>query len=331
MSGTFLSQEEVDAMMGGGAPPPSSEEIKDVLKGEVRDYDMASQDRIVRGKMPTLELINERFARALRVGIFDLVRRAPEITVSPIKVQKYSDFIRRMVVPTSLNIMAVRPLRGYGLVVCEPTLLFGVIDALFGGKGKFQARIEGRDFSATEQKVISRLVNIVSQCYAKAWKGVYPIELVYQRSEMQPQFVSVITPNEQVVTAAFKVELGSFSGNFHVCIPYATFEPIRDLLYSTMQSDGIEPDKRWVGLLSEEIKSAEVELVSELVSCEVTLEQLMSMKVGDLIEFERPSTVQANIEGVPVVEAEYGAQNGKYALRVTQVLRSASASGSANS
>lgn len=318
-------------MMNGGNAPAASEEVKEEGKGAVRDYDMASQDRIVRGKMPTLELINERFARALRVGIFDLVRRAPEITVSPIKVQKYSDFLRRMVVPTSLNIMAVRPLRGYGLVVCEPTLLFGVIDALFGGKGKFQARIEGRDFSATEQKVVSRLVNIVSQCYSKSWKGVYPIELVYQRSEMQPQFVSVITPNEQVVTAAFKVELGSFSGNFHICIPYATFEPIRDLLYSTMQSDGIEPDKRWVGLLSEEIKSAEVELVSELVNCDVTLEQLMAMKVGDLIEFERPTTVQANIEGVPVVEAEYGAQNGKYALRVTQVLRSPSAGVSGNS
>src|SRR5690606_11294493 len=163
-------------------------------EGGIRSYNLSSQERIVRGRMPTMEIVNERFSRNLRLGLFNFIRRSPEISVGGVQVQKYSAFLRELVVPTNFNIMAVRPLRGNGLGVSDPPLRFGVIDSLFGGNGKFHTRIEGRDFSPTEQRVINRLVDVVAEEYKKAWRGVYPIELSYQRSEMQPQFATIATP-----------------------------------------------------------------------------------------------------------------------------------------
>ncbi len=322
MSDAFLSQDEIDALLEGVTGESQKLAKDEVPSGGIRSYDLSSQERIVRGRMPTMEVINERFARNLRVGLFNFIRRSPEISVGPVQVQKYSMFLRELVVPTNFNIMAVRPLRGSGLIVCEPTLLFGVIDSLFGGTGKFHTRIEGRDFSPTEQRVINRMVEVVSEEYKKAWKGVYPLELAYQRSEMQPQFANIATPSEIIVSTSFTLEIGDITGSLHLCIPYSTLEPIRDVLYSTLQGDSIEVDRRWVKLLSNEIQAAEVELVAELATTDATIEQLLAMKVGDFIELERERVIPVKVDSVPVMECEYGTHNGKYALKVVQTLRS---------
>lgn len=321
MSEAFLSQDEIDALLEGVTGESQKLAKEDTPTGGIRSYDLSSQERIVRGRMPTMEVINERFARNLRVGLFNFIRRSPEISVGTVQVQKYSAFLRELVVPTNFNIMAIRPLRGNGLIVCEPTLLFGVIDSLFGGNGKFHTRIEGRDFSSTEQRVINRLVEVVSDEYKKAWKGVYPIELVYQRSEMQPQFATIATPSEIVISTSFSLEIGDLTGSLHICMPYATLEPIRDVLYSSVQGDAIEVDRRWVKLLSHEIQAAEVQLVADLAQSEVTIEQLLALKVGDFIELEREKVIEAKVDGVPVMECEYGTHNGKYALKVLRTLR----------
>ncbi len=323
MNQQILSQDEVDALLQGITGESQKLEQEEAPKEGVRDYDLASQERIVRGRMPTMEIINERFARNIRVGVFNLIRRSPEVSVGSIKVQKYSAFLREIVVPTNFNIMAIRPLRGSGLVVCDPTLVFAVIDALFGGAGKFHTRIEGRDFSATEQRIITRLVEVISAEYARAWKGIYPVELDYQRSEMQPQFATIATPSEIVVCTSFTLEIGDTSGTVHFCIPYATFEPIRDILYSSIQGDSTEPDRRWVKLLSQQIQSASVDLVANLATAPATVEQLLALKPGDFIELDLNPLVEANVDGVPVMECYYGTSNGKYALRVEQLLTTA--------
>ena len=321
MSESFLSQEEVDALLEGvtGESQKLVEEVHE--KGEVRSYNISSQERIVRGRMPTMEIVNERFARNLRVGLFNFIRRSPEISVGPVTVQRYSAFLRELAVPTNFNIVAIRPLRGSGMIVCEPALVFGVIDTLYGGIGKFQARIEGRDFSATEQRVINRLVDVITDEYKKAWKGVYPLELEYQRSEMQPQFANIATPSEIVVSTTFQLEIGEIAGSIHFCMPYATLEPIRDILYSSTQGDSIEVDKRWVNVLTQEIQAAEIVLVAELARADATVEQLLAMKTGDFIELDRPSRIQVTVEGVPVFECQYGTHNAKYAIRIDKSLR----------
>lgn len=326
MNQQILSQDEVDALLQGITGESQKLEEEEVQHGSIRNYDIASQERIVRGRMPTMEIINERFARNIRIGLFNFIRKSPEISIGGIKVQKYSAFLREIVVPTNFNIVSVRPLRGSGLVVCDPTLVFAVIDSLFGGAGKFHTRIEGRDFSPTEQRIITRLVDVVTEEYKKAWHGIYPLELEYQRSEMQPQFANIATPSEIVVATSFTLEIGDTTGTIHFCIPYSTLEPIRDVLYSTIQGDSNEPDKRWVNLLKQQIQSAEVELVAELAQAPATVEQLLSFKPGDFIELDLQAGIQAKVAGVPVFDCHYGTSNGKYALKIDQLLTGSSMS-----
>jgi flagellar motor switch protein FliM len=320
MNQQILSQDEVDALLQGITGESQKLDKEEVELGAIRDYDIASQERIVRGRMPTMEIINERFARNIRIGLFNFIRRSPEISIGGVKVQKYSAFLREIVVPTNFNIVSVRPLRGSGLVVCDPTLVFAVIDSLFGGVGKFHTRIEGRDFSATEQRIISRLVEVITNEFKKAWVGIYPLELDYQRSEMQPQFANIATPSEIVVSTSFTLEIGDTTGTINFCIPYSTLEPIRDILYSTIQGDSAEPDRRWVNLLTQQIQAAEVELVAELAHAPATVEQLLSLKAGDFIELDLTPSIEAKVSNVPVLACHYGTSNGKYALKVDELL-----------
>jgi flagellar motor switch protein FliM len=307
MNQQILSQDEVDALLQGITGESQKLEQEEVETGGIRDYNLASQERIVRGRMPTMEIINERFARNVRIGIFNFIRKSPEISIGPIKVQKYSAFLREIVVPTNFNIVSVRPLRGSGLIVCDPTLVFSVIDALFGGAGKYHTRIEGRDFSPTEQRIITRLVDVIT-------------------SEMQPQFANIATPSEIVVATSFTLEIGDTTGTIHFCIPYSTLEPIRDVLYSTVQGDSNEPDRRWVNLLKQQIQSAEVDLVAELATAPATVEQLLAFKPGDFIELDLQPAIKAKVAGVPILDCHYGTSNGRYALKVDQLLSSSNLS-----
>jgi flagellar motor switch protein FliM len=320
MNQQILSQNEVDALLQGITGESQSLEQDEAPSDGPRPYDLANQERIVRGRMPTMEVVNERFARNLRVGLFNLIRKSPEVSIGGIKVQKYSAFLREIVVPTNFNVVSVKPLRGSALIVCDPNLVFAVIDALFGGAGKYHTRIEGREFSPTELRVILRLAQTIMTEYAKAWQGIYALELEYQRSEMQPQFANVASPSEMVVTTSFMLEIGDASGTVSMCFPYSTLEPIRDVLYSTSQGDAGEPDRRWVQVLKSEIQSAEVELVATLATAPATVEQLLSFKPGDFIELDLEPLIQAKVDGVPVFDCHYGTSNKHYAIKIDQLL-----------
>jgi flagellar motor switch protein FliM len=319
MSKEFLSQEEVDALLRGVSGEQETPAPVEAGDGP-RPYNLATQERIVRGRMPTLEIINERFARQLRIGMFNFMRRSPEISIGPVKVIKYSEFVRNLVVPTNLNIVQLRPLRGSGLFIFDPSLVFTIVDNLFGGDGRFQTRVEGRDFTPTEQRIIQRLLAVVFEEYEKAWNPVHPLKFEYVRSEMHTQFANIATPTEIVVTTTFSFEIGSAGGDFHICLPYSTLEPIRDVLYSPLQPDHAEPDKRWLRMLSKQVQIAEVALVARLAEVPVKVRQLIGLKRGDVIPLEVPSTIVASVDGVPVFECRYGTLNGQYAVKVEKIL-----------
>jgi len=323
MADNFLSQEEVDALLKG-VTGEQDEEHPEEERDRIRPYNLATQERIVRGRMPTLEIINERFARLLRIGLFNFLHRSSEVSVGPVRVSKYSEFIRNLVVPTNLNLVHMKPLRGTALIVFDPTLVFLMVDNLFGGDGRFHTRVEGRDFTQTEQRIISRLLDIVFETYAKSWEPVYPISFEYVRSEMNTQFANIATPNEVVVATTFTIELGPVSGELHFCTPYSTIEPVRDLLTSSLQGETLEVDKRWIRLMTQQIQTAEVELIADLGSTRVTLGDILNMKAGDVIPLTIPETVSAKVDGVPVMECSYGKLNGQYALRVEKLLTQAS-------
>jgi len=323
MGDDILSQEEVDALLRGVTGEDEDDDGAQDAQG-IRGYDIGRQERIVRGRMPTLEIINERFARNLRIGLFNFIRRNAEISVGPVRVQKYSEFIRNLVVPTNLNLVHVKPLRGTGLLIFDPDLVFLIVDNLFGSDGRYHVRVEGRDFTPTEQRIIRRLLEVVFNECQKAWEPVHPIEFVYLRSEMNTQFANIATPTEVVVAMTFHIELGAGGGDFHICLPYSMVEPIRDVLSSTMQADRTEVDNRWVSLMTQQVQTAEVELVATLAETKVTLGQILNLKSGDVVMLDIPEAVVADVSGIPVFECRYGTVQGRYALKVDKVLAGAS-------
>ncbi|MDO9151645.1 MAG: flagellar motor switch protein FliM [Methylotenera sp.] len=321
MADKFLSQDEVDALLKGVGGDQDDDKSASETEG-VRDYNLATQERIVRGRMPTLEIINERFARLVRIELFNFLRRTVEVSVGPVRITKYSDFIRNLVVPTNLNLVQMKPLRGTALMVFDPTLVFLVVDNMFGGDGRFHTRVEGRDFTQTEQRIIQRILHIVFETYAKSWEPVYPIEFEYLRSEMNTQFANIATPNEVVVVTTFNVELGPANGEIHFCMPYSMVEPIRDLLTSPLQGEVLGADKRWVKLMTQQVQAAEIEIVTDLATTSMRLGEVLNMKVGDVIPISMEDAIEAKVDGVPVMLCKYGLFNGQYALRVEKLLRS---------
>src|ERR1700760_2729910 len=288
----FMSQEEVDALLKGVTGETDSEAEQSDRAG-VRPYNIATQERIVRGRMPGLEIINERFASLMRVGIFNFMRRSAEISVGLVKVQKYSEFTRNLPIPTNLNLVHVKPLRGTSLFVFDPNLVFFVVDNLFGGDGRFHTRVEGRDFTQTEQRIISKLLSLVFEHYTTAWKSVRPLQFEFVRSEMHTQFANVATPNEVVVVTQFSIEFGSTGGTLHICMPYSMIEPIRDVLSSPLQGEALEVDRRWVRVLSQQVQTALVDLRVELGEIETNFHQILNMQVGDVLPLAMPEQVTA--------------------------------------
>jgi flagellar motor switch protein FliM len=318
---SLLSQDEVDALLAGvtGESSEKSGEAQD-LSG-VRPYDLSSPDRVVRHRMQTLELINERFARRLRSVLLTFMRRNADITVGTIRIQKYSDFERNLPVPSNLNMVAMKPLRGAGLFTFDPNLVFLVIDSMFGGHGRYNTRVEGRDFTTTEQRIIRRLLNLTLESYGGAWEQVYPVEFEYIRSEMHTKFASITSGNEIVVVSSFNIELGASGGNLNICLPYSMIEPVRDLLTRPLQEASVEAiDQRWINQLSRQVRSADVELVAEFSQIQTNIAELMKLQVDDVLPIEVHPTITANVGGVPVLECGYGTFNGRYALRVKKIL-----------
>jgi len=314
-----LSQDEIDALLhgvdGGDVETESDEEVSD---GVARSFDFNSQDRIVRGRLPTLEMINERFARNIRVSLFNLLRRQAEIAVGGVQMLKFAEYIHSLYVPTSLNMVKIDPLRGTALFVIDPKLVFILVDNFFGGEGRFYNKIEGREFTPTEQRIISMLLTQIFEDLQDAWNPVKHLEFHYQSSEVNPHLANIVSPTEVVVVSTFRIDLEGGGGDFHVTIPYSMIEPIRDLLDAGVQSDVTDVDKRWVSSLRDEIFEAEVEVASELVNADMSLSQINNLKVGDIIPFDMPDKVTLESEEIPLFRGSVGVSRGNAAVKVME-------------
>ncbi len=318
-SADMLSQDEIDALLSGVDSGEIETEMDDVAdSGAVSTYDFTSQDRIVRGRMPTLEMINERLARNLRQSLFNMLRRSPVISVEGVQLSKFGEYVQTLLMPSNLNIVHMRPLKGSALIVCNPKLIFSLVDCFFGGEGKFANKIEGRDFTVTEMRIVRRYLDAVFADLEEAWDPVMEMKLEYVNSEVNAQFANIVTPSEVVVVSSFHIDLEAGSGYMHIAMPYAMIEPIRELLDAGVQSDVVEKDERWGKILREEIKGAEVTLNATLTRATLNLSDIMKFKAGDVFPVELPQTVLARVEDVPVFRATYGASRGRAALKVVE-------------
>jgi len=315
----ILDQAEIDALIHGvdsgavniAAPPAPN---------EVRSYDFNNQMRIVRGRMPTLEMINERFARIFRSSLYNLLRRSPEISVQQLQVKKFSEYVHTLHVPTNLNMVKINPLRGTALVVLEPKLVFATVDNFFGGTGR-HAKIEGREFTATEQRIIHMVLRNVFSDLREAWSHVYPIELEFVQSEINPHFANIVSPSEIVVITSFHIELDGGGGNLHVTMPYAMIEPLREVLDAGVASDRVDNDERWAICLREEIEDAEVQLSTRLGRCDISLAALLSLKPGDIVPCDFLGKVTLLAEEVPIFRGSFGLSHGVQAVKVEERVR----------
>lgn len=315
----LLSQDEIDALLHGvSGGDVETETDEEVPEGEARGYDFTSQDRIVRGRMPTLEMINERFARYFRISLFNMLRRAGEISVSGVQMLKFAEYVHSLFVPTSLNLVRVHPLRGTALFVLEPKLVFALVDNFFGGGGRFHTKIEGREFTPTELRVIQMVLDIAFKDLSQAWTPVMNVEFDYQGSEVNPHFANIVSPTEVVVVNTFRVELEGGGGDMHVTMPYSMVEPIRQLLDAGVQSDSSDRDERWTRAIREEMKQARVDLKSMLVEATISLRDLKEMRAGDVIPIDIPELVTLEAVDTPVFRGKFGIYNGSRAVKILQ-------------
>jgi flagellar motor switch protein FliM len=315
----ILDQDEIDALIHGVDLGKVNTTAAPVA-GEARSYDFNSEMRIVRGRMPTLEMINERFARIFRISLYNMLRRTPEISVQPIQIKKFSEYVHTLHVPTSLNLVKMNPLRGTALAVLEPKLVFATVDNFFGGTGR-HAKIEGREFTATEQRVIHMVLRSVFADLHEAWSHVAPIEVEFVQSEINPHFANIVSPSEIVVISTFHIELDGGGGNLHVTMPYSMIEPLREVLDAGVASDRVEKDERWAICLREEIEEAEIQLSTRLGRCNISLSTLLNLKPGDIVPCDFLGQVTLLAEDVPVFRGSFGLSHGLQAVKVEERVR----------
>lgn len=318
----ILSQDEIDALLHGVDDGDIDTDTNPFpVDGNARSYDFATQERIVRGRMPTLDMINERFARYLRIHLFNLLRRSSEISVVGARVTKFSEYLHGLFVPTSLNLVRVIPLHGTGLFVFDPKLVFSLVDNFFGGDGRYYSRIEGRDFTPMELRVIKNLLDVAFEDMQKAWEPVMHLQFEFINSEVNPQFANIVSPTEIVVINDFHIELDGGGGNLHVTLPYSMIEPIREVLDTGLQSDRSGVDERWLRALQEEIPTAQVEISSVLTEATLTVQQLLDMRPGDIIPINLPESVVLNVEDIPLFRGKFGVANGSNAIKIAEYIK----------
>jgi flagellar motor switch protein FliM len=317
MAESILSQNEVDALLEG-----ISTSVDDKLyDGEVRDFNLAEQQYIGRGRLPTLELINERFTRLLRIGLFNFLRRSSEVSSGAIKVTEYGEFLKTLAQPTNINLIQIKPLRGTALIVIDPDLIFLFVDNFFGGDGRFQVKGTGREFTPTEQRTIQRVLNIIFDSYSKAWDPVYKISMSFLRSEINTQFANIAGPTELVAITTFRIDIGAIGGLVNFCFPYSMIEPIRELLSNDLQGQPENVDDSWTELMKQQLKSAEVEAIADLCTISTSLRKVMNMKVGDIIPVNLNSLIELKVDGVPILNGSYGQFEDQYAIRVENLIK----------
>jgi flagellar motor switch protein FliM len=312
----LLSQEEIDALLKGVDDGDFEIEIDEFQdKGVAKNYDFSSQERIVRRRIPTLEMINERFSKYLRISLLKFLHHSPEIFISDIEIQKFSEYIRDLRTPTNLNIIRFSPLRGRALIVIDPSLIFSTVDSFFGGGGQLYKASEEREFTPTEMRVIQILMDMIFNDLKEAWEPVMALNFEYMSSEVNPYFANIVSAEDIVVVTTVNIMLEGSGGSINIVMPYSMIEPIRALL-DAIGDDSDETDSQWKVALRNEILGVELSMNSPLVEKNLSIRELLQLKKGDVIPIDMPKTVLLKVEGVPIFMGKACASEGYHAVQI---------------
>jgi flagellar motor switch protein FliM len=319
----LLSQNEIDALLRGvQSGDIGTEEAKQKLMSGVRPYDLTSQERIVRGRMPGLEMANERFARFFRNSVSGLMMKFVDISIHNVQIIKFGEFMKTIPFPSSINIFSMEPLKGYSLLVVEAPLVFAFVEFFFGGASVRNVKSEGRSFTSIEQRVIKKVIAMALNDMASAWAAIAPLKPEHIGSEMNPQFVTIVTPSEIVIKIEVHLEVEDFTGKLFFCIPYSMIEPVKEKLYSGIQGDKNEVDQRWVERLKDILMDSKVKITTDMGQSVLMFGELMRLQVGDVLTLDRSTTDEllVKVEDVPKFKGVPGFSRGNQAVRVTKIL-----------
>jgi flagellar motor switch protein FliM len=318
----ILSQEEVDALLRGiSGGEIETDILKDALdSGEAMPYDLTSQDRIIRGRMPTLEMINERFTRSFRTSLSSLLRKVVSFTTISIEMIKFGDFLKTLPVPTSLHLFKMEPFKGNAIFIVESKVIFTLVDIFFGGSGRDPYRVEGLEFSAIETNLIKKVVVSALMELEKAWSALIDCKTSYQRSETNPQFAQIVPPTDVIVLINYEMEMEFASGTLCLCIPYSMLEPVREKLQAGFQSDTLEVDTVWTGRFKENLMSSSVDILVELGRANISAKDVVDLQKGDVILLNQFAVdpLKVYVEGMLKFAASPGIYKGNQAVKIVK-------------
>lgn len=317
----ILSQDEVNALLSAVTEGEiKTETDQESSSAEVSQYDLTSQDRIIRGRMPTLDIINDRFSRNFRISLSNHLRRVVDINMESTSLTKFGEFLNSLPIPSCLNLIKFSPLHGIGLLVIEAKLLYSLANLFFGGSELGKLKVEGREFSPIELSLVKRLVISMITDLSAAWKPVFPLEIQFLRTEINPQFVGVVSPSDVVISVSFEVELEKTRGKIFLMIPYSSIEPIRDRLTSTIHSEQLEVDKSWQKRIINNVAVAQITGNVILGKTEITVSELLGLKVGDVIELDNDVVKELifYVQGIPKMMGVPVISHNKYALQINK-------------
>lgn len=318
----ILSQDEVDALLRG-MDDGDVETENDQPEGElaIKPYDFSYQERIVCGRLPALDIINERFTRGFQRQFNELIMSTIEVAAGEIKIIKMIDYQRNLFFPTSLNLYRLNPLNTVSLFTLDSKLIFTAVDIYFGGTGLLPFKIEGREYSPVETSMIRSILDITLENMHKAWAPVIDLEIEYMHSEMNPKFASITDPTDMVVVSPVHVRFEGAEGRLDIVIPYSALEPIRDKLEEGLQNLQGDSDNRWTRTIRDEVKNIEVQLSSTLAELTMEVEDLLRLSDGDIIPFDMPDQVTLLAEDVPIARGKLGVnERDKKAIKIEEII-----------
>ena len=321
--GSVMSQDEVDALLKGvETDEVIGDEEENYDPEEVISFDLTAQDRIIRGRMPTLEIIHDRFVRLFRLTLSNTLRRVVDISVRSTELIKFGEFIKTLDVPTSMNLFRMTPLRGYSMIVFETRLVFSLIEMFFGGGVEIEAKTEGRDFTEIESRMIKRVIISGLEDLQTSWRPVFPVQINYSRTEINPQFVSIVPHSEIVIVVTFDVEIGRAPMAITICVPYSMIEPIRTRLNAGFQSEQDEKDNTWSNRFKQNLQNVDVELVAKLGEMNISVRDFLNLQKDDVLylEHETKNPISIEVNGKEKFTGSQGTYKGHKAISIEELI-----------
>jgi flagellar motor switch protein FliM len=343
----ILSQEEVDALLNAvtdgdasteqaaapaaaadtgeasAAPDAAAGGPGDVteLADNIQSYDLTNQDRVIRGRMPILEIIYERFIRSFRVSLSNALRKISTISMISTDLLKFGEFVNTLPIPSCMCILRFNELRGPAILVFESKLAYAIIDSFFGGTDRPFTKIDGKEFTQIELSFMKKIMDMAINDLEEAWAPVHRVDAQYLRTEINPQFVGVVPPSDVIIATTLEVEFESASGTIMIIVPYSTIEPIKQKLSSSFQTDNEMADTIWTQAMNHHIRDVNTMMAVKLGETDMTVGDLLTLQVGDVIPLNQEASgeVSVTIEGVEKMKCLIGVHKGNRAIQITEI------------